>query len=96
MDQSPVITLPAGENAVVRFQLLMKGGAQGVYRADLAATSGETLFSAESLKSFGAKPASISFDVPAKALRSGQCQIRLTRTDDPAKQESSQYYFRVQ
>jgi len=96
MDQSPIITLPAGENAVVRFQLLMKEDTQGIYRADLASTSGETLFSAESLKSFGAKPASISFDVPAKGLQSGQYQIRLTRVDDPAKQEVSQYYFRVQ
>jgi len=96
IDQSPVITLPVGENAVVRFQLLLKDGAPGVYRADLWTTSDETLFSAGSLKSFGAQPASISFDVPAKALESGQYQIRLTRTDDPAKQESSQYYFRVQ
>ena len=96
IDQSPVITLPVGENAVVRFQLLIKDGAQGVYRADLLTTSGETLFSAGSLKPLGAKPASISFDVPAKALKNGQNQIRLTRTDDPAKQESSQYYFRVQ
>jgi hypothetical protein len=96
MDQSPVITLPAGENAGVRFQLLMRDGAQGAYRVDLGTTSGEALFSAESLKPFGARPASISFDVPAKALQSGQYQIGLTRVDDPAKQESSQYYFRVQ
>ncbi|HEX3228995.1 MAG TPA: hypothetical protein VHQ95_08515, partial [Pyrinomonadaceae bacterium] len=96
IDQSPVITLPAGENAVVRFQLLLKDGAQGVYRADLWTTSGETLFSAGSLKSFGAQPASISFDVPANVLKSGQYQIRLTRVDDPAKQEVSQYYFGVQ
>lgn len=95
-DQSPVITLPEGENAVVRFQLLINEGAQGVYRADLWTTSGETLFSAGSLKSFGAQPASISFDVPASVLKSGQYQIRLTRVDDPAKQEVSQYYFRVQ
>jgi hypothetical protein len=95
-DQSPVITMPADENALVRFQLLIKDGAQGTYRADLLTTSGEALFSAGSLKSFGAKPASISFDVPAKALRNGQYQIRLTRTDDQGKAESSQYYFRVQ
>ena len=57
IDQSPVITLPVGENAVVRFQLLIKDGGRGIYRADLLTTSGETLFSAGSLKSFGAKPA---------------------------------------
>jgi hypothetical protein len=96
MEQSPVLTLPMGENASVRFQLLIKEGAQGVYRADLRTTSGETSFSAGSLKSFGAKPASISFDVPAKALQSGQYQITLTRTDDQGKAKTSQYYFRVQ
>jgi hypothetical protein len=95
MDQSPIITLPVGENAVVRFQLLSKDGTEGIYRADLLTTSGETLFSARSLKSFGANPASISFDVPASVLKSGQYPIRLTRVDDPAKQVS-QYYFRVQ
>jgi hypothetical protein len=96
IDQSPVITLPVGENALVRFQLLIKDGAQGVYRADILTTSGETLFSAGSLKPFGAKPASISVDVPAKALKNGQYQIRLTRTDDQGKPENSQYHFRVQ
>jgi hypothetical protein len=96
IDQSPVITLPVDENALVRFQLLIKDGGQEVYRADLLSTAGETLFSAGSLKSFGAKPASISFDVPAKALQSGQYQIRLTRTDDQGKAGSSQYYVRVQ
>ena len=96
MDQSPVITLPVGENAVVRFQLLIRDGAQGAYRVDLGTTSGETLFSAESLKPFGARPASISFDVPARVLKSGQYQIRLTRVDDQGKPQVSQYYFRVQ
>jgi hypothetical protein len=96
IDQSPVITLPVDENAVVRFQLLINDRALGIYRADLLTTSGETLFSAGSLPPFGAKPASISFDVPAKALKNGESQIRLTRTDEPARQESSQYYFRVQ
>jgi len=96
LEQSPVITPPAGENAFVRFQLSIQEGAQGVYRADLSTASGETLLTAESLKPYGAKPSSVGFDVPASTLKSGQYQIRLSRTDDPAKQESSQYYFRVQ
>jgi hypothetical protein len=96
LDQSPVITLPVGENALVRFQLLIADGAQESYRADLLTISGEPMFSAGSLKSFGAQPASITFDVPANVLKSGQYQIRLTRVDDPAKQEVSQYYFRIQ
>jgi hypothetical protein len=91
-----VVALPAGEGASVRFQLSIERLPKGIYRADLLAVSGETLFSAESLKPYGAKPSSIDFDVPASTFKSGQYQIRLSRTDDPAKQESSQYYFRVQ
>jgi uncharacterized protein YegP (UPF0339 family) len=95
-EQSPVITPPLDANAVVRFQLSIKEDAKGVYRADLLAASGETLFSVESLKPYGPKASTIDFDVPAKDLKSGQYQIRLSRVDEPAKQESSQYYFRVQ
>jgi len=96
MDQSPVVTLPAEAAALVRFRLLPGEGFKGTYRAELLSRSGETLLSVESLKPFGANPASIALDVPAKDLKSGQYQIRLSRTDDPAKQESSQFYFRVQ
>jgi hypothetical protein len=96
LDQSPVITLPVGENAFVRFQLSIKEGAKGVFRADLLAASGETLISVESLKPYGSKASAINFDVPSNTLKSGPYQIRLSRVDDPSKQESSQYYFRVQ
>ncbi len=95
-EQSPVITQPVDENAVVRFQLSIRESAQGDYRADLLAASGETLVSVDSLKPYGPKASAIDFDVPASSLKSGPYQIRLSRVDDPAKQESSQYYFRVQ
>lgn len=95
VDQSPSIALPAGERALVRFQLLVAASGAGVYRADLLTMTGEALFSADSLKPYGEKP-SIDFDVPASSLKSGQYQIRLSRTDNPAKQTSFQYYFRIQ
>jgi hypothetical protein len=94
-EQSPVITPPVNENALVRFQLSIRESAQGVYRADLLAASGETLVSVDSLKPYGPKPSAVDFDVPANTLKSGPYQIKLSRVDDPAKQESSQYYFRV-
>ncbi len=96
LDQSPVITLPPGEHALVRFQLAIKEGTQGVYRADLWTSSGEGLFRVDSLKPDGPKASSVDFDVPANGLKSGQYQISLSRVDDPAKPESLQYYFRVQ
>ena len=95
VEQSPIIALPASEHALVRFQLSVPATGAGAYHADLLTNSGETLFSADSLKPYGEKP-SINFDVPASTLKSGQYQIKLSRTDDQTKQESWQYYFRVQ
>jgi hypothetical protein len=85
-DQTPLVTLPAGENAVIRFQLLLAED-KGDYLGELLTTAGEKLFTADSLKPFGARPSSIYFDVPARVLKSGQYQIKLIRVDDPAKQE---------
>jgi hypothetical protein len=95
VDQSPLIVLPASD-ALVRFQLSVAASGAEVYRADLLTASGETLLSADLLKPSAAKPHSIDFDVPASTLKSGQYQIKLSRTDAQAKQESSRYYFRVQ
>jgi hypothetical protein len=95
LDQAPLVTLPAGENASIRFQLSIAEDG-GSYRGDLLTASDETLFSAESLKPYGTGPSAIDFEVPARVLKSGQYQIRLVRVDDTTKQEGSQYYFRVQ
>jgi len=96
IDQGPVIVLPSGENAVARFQLFIKADQEGVYRADLLTFAGEKIFYADSLKAYGSGPSSISFDVPVSALKSGQYEIRLTRTDNQAKRRVAQYYFRIQ
>ncbi|HEU5235540.1 MAG TPA: hypothetical protein VFU37_00275 [Pyrinomonadaceae bacterium] len=96
IDQGPVIVLPSGENAMARFQLSIKADQEGVYRADLLTSAGEKIFNADSLKAYGSGPSSISFDVPVRALKSGQYEIRLTRTDNQAKRQVAQYYFRIQ
>jgi len=95
-DQEPVVVLPSGENAVVRFQLSIKAGQEGLYRADLLTSRREKVFNAESLKAYGSGASFISIDVPVSALESGQYEIRLTRTDDRTKQQVVQYYFSVQ
>jgi hypothetical protein len=96
IDQGPVVVLPSGENAVARFQLSIKAGQEGVYRADLLTSREEKVFNAESLKAYGSGPSSISFDVPVSALKSGQYEIRLTRVDERGKQQIIRYYFSVQ
>jgi hypothetical protein len=94
-EQAPVVNLPPGEKAVVRFRLSVEAGKTRVYRAELLASSGERLFITEALKPYDSKPPAIDFDVPASALKSGQYLIRLTRVDDPRQPQVSQYYFRV-
>ena len=96
IDQGPVVVLPPSENAVARFQLSIKAGQEGVYRAELQTSRGEKVFNAESLKAYGSRPSSFSFDVPASALKSGQYEIRLTRSGDRTKRQVIQYYFSVQ
>jgi hypothetical protein len=95
IEQAPLINVPAGDRAVVRFQLSVEPDKTRVYRAELMASSGETIFTADSLKLYDRQPPSVDFDVPATALKSGQYLIRLTRVDDRS-QRVTQYYFRVQ
>jgi hypothetical protein len=94
IEQAPLINVPAG-GAVVRFQLSVEADKTRLYRAELMASSGETIFTTDSLKLYDRKPPSVDFDVPATALKGGQYLIRLTRVDDRS-QPVNQYYFRVQ
>ncbi|HJZ83327.1 MAG TPA: hypothetical protein VKD91_23365 [Pyrinomonadaceae bacterium] len=96
IDQAPVVALPRGENALVRFQPALNAEQTGVYRAEVLTTSGEIVFNVEPLKPYGTNPSSISCDVPASALKVGQYLIKLTRIDDQSKPVVFQYYFRVQ
>ena len=96
VESSAPVSLPAGENAKLRFHLSLPGAETGVHRADVLTTSGEKLFTAERLSPYGANPSLVDFDVPAHLLKSGQYQINLTRIDDQAKPEMFQYFFRVQ
>ena len=90
------VSLPSGENAILRFRLSPGAAGGGVYRADVLTTAGEKVFSAETLKPYGANPSLIDFDVPAGVLKNGQYQINLRPVDDQAKPEVLQYYFRIQ
>jgi len=94
IEQAPVSSLPAGDQAVVRFQLLVESEKTREYRAEVVMSSGETIFRTDSLKLYDAKASSIDFDVPAAVLKSGQYLIRLTQIGDGSPQVA-QYYFRI-
>jgi len=90
----PSLTVPKGEQAIVRFQLALKPNQPGTYRAELLTVDGRAVFSAESIKA-NDNGRQIDFDVPARLLKSGNYQIRVARDKAGVKENMGSYYFRV-
>jgi hypothetical protein len=91
----PSLTLPKGEQAIVRLQLALIPNQPGTYRAELLTVDGQTIFSAESIRTPENGSAQVDFDVPARLLTSGNYQIRLVRDNAEIKENLRRYYFRV-
>ena len=89
------VNLPKGEREIVRLQLVLKPDQSGSYRAELVAIEGSSVFSADTLKTNDSH-AGIDFDVPARLLKTGNYQVRLSRVDRGSKGIVASYYFRVQ
>jgi hypothetical protein len=94
-DNLPSLTLPKGEQAIVRLQLALTLDQPGTYRAKLLTVDGKTVFSAESIMAPESGSEQIDFDVPARLLKSGNYQIRLARDNAGMKENLGRYYFRV-
>lgn len=92
----PSLTLPKGEQAIVRLQLALIPNQPGTYRTELLTVDGQTIFSAESIRTPENGSAQIDFDVPARLLTIGNYQIRLVRDNAGMKEDLGRYYFRVQ
>jgi hypothetical protein len=91
----PSLTLPKGEQAMVRLQLAVTPNQQGTYRVELLTVDGQTVFSAESIKAPEEGSVQIEFEVPARLLKSGNYQIRLGRDNAGVNENVGRYYFRV-
>ena len=89
------VNLPKGEKEILRLQLALKPNPPGSYRAELLAIEGSSVFSADSLKPNDSRTG-IDFDVPARLLKTGNYQVKLSRVDGGAKGIAASYYFRVQ
>ncbi len=91
----PALNLPKGEQDVVQLQLVLKPDQTGPYRAELVTSEGSSVFSTEALKpnDWGG---GIDFDVPARLLKTGDYQVKLSRVDGGSKGSVVSYYFRVQ
>lgn len=89
----PTVTLPKIGPEIVRLQLTLVRDQPGIYRAELRAVGGQSVFKAEPIQPDGAK---IEFDVPARLLAGGDYQIELSRGNEGSKEIVASYYFRVQ
>jgi hypothetical protein len=93
--EMPALNLPKGEQDVVQLQLVLKPDQTGPYRAELVTSAGSSVFSAEALKPDDSR-AGIDFDVPARLLKTGDYQVKLSRVDGGSEGSVVSYYFRVQ
>jgi len=86
----PTLTLPTGENSVVRLRLAVIN--QTVpYRAEVLSIDGKSVFNLDWLSG-----PPFNVDVSASLLKSGKYQIRLSDARDGSKKEVASYYFWVQ
>jgi hypothetical protein len=92
----PSVTLPKGDQDFVRVQLAVKPNPGVTYRAELWNADGQSVFSAESLKVAANDSGQINLDVPARLLRTGDYQVRLSRDNAGTKENVGSFYFRVQ
>ena len=91
--QITAINLPKGDQDVVRLQLSIQPDQTGPYRVELLTIEGSSVLSADSLRPIDSN---VDFDLPARLLKPGDYQIRLSRDDGGSKKSVESYYFRVQ
>jgi hypothetical protein len=90
------IPVPQGERDIVRMQLRLERYKLEAYRVELLSSSGQSVFTAPSLKPYDSQDRRIEFDVPARLLKSGYYQVRLGRVSEGSAEGLARYYFRVQ
>jgi hypothetical protein len=94
-NEMPVLNLPKGDQDVVRLQLALKPDQTGPYRAELLTIERSPVLSADSLKPNDPRTG-IDFDVPARLLKAGSYQVKLSQINERSRESVASYYFRVQ
>jgi hypothetical protein len=90
-DAPTLVSLPKGERDIIRLRLALKGNESGTYRAELLTSAGQSVSEAKTLKPVDAW---IDFDVPARLLKAGDYQVKLTRADE-SSDGVTLFHFRV-
>ena len=93
----PRLTLPKGGRDIVRLQLTLESNEVGTYRAELLTAEGQPVSIAGKLKvSNTNEAAKVIFDVPARLLKVGDYQVKLSRrAASRAIEGVGLYYFRA-
>lgn len=90
------ITLPEGERDIVRLQLTLEANEAGTYRAELLTAEGQPISIAGKLKASHTNGAArVVFDVPARRLKAGDYQVKLSRQTSGQLESVGRYYFRA-
>lgn len=91
------VTLPKGGRDIVRLQLTLESNEAGTYRAEVLTAEGQPVSIAGKLKASNTNgEAKVIFDVPARLLKAGDYQIKLSRRAAGGSIEGvGRYYFRA-
>lgn len=89
----PSVNFPKGEQDVLRLQLALKPDQPGPYRVELLTGEGQSVFSAEAIKSENPQ---INVEVPARLLKTGSYQVRVRQVKTEGPEIIGSYYFRMQ
>jgi hypothetical protein len=91
------ITLPKGERDIVRLQLSLETNEAGAYQAEVLTAEGQSISTVRKLKASATKlQAQVIFDVPARLLKVGDYQVKLTHIAAAGGVENvGRYYFRA-
>ena len=94
IDKAPAVKLPYGDNEVVRLQLVIEKNQARRYRAEVLTIAGQSIYSSDSLTSYD--DLMVNLDIPARLIKPGDYQVRLTRSTNGSPEKVTSYYFRVQ
>ena len=94
IDKAPAVKLPHGDNEVVRLQLAIEKNQPGSYRAEVLTIADQSIYSSDSLTSYD--DLMVNLDIPARLIKPGDYQVRLSRSTNGSSEKVASYYFRVQ
>ena len=94
IDKAPTVKLPFGDNEVLRLQLTIEKNQAASFRAEVITITGESIYAIDSLSSYDGLV--VNLDIPARLIRPGEYQVRLSRSTNRSPEKAAKYYFRVQ